>query len=79
MSSTVTTTTVSTITTVALLSSLGLVAIVTLLLLLIKKEIISTSAHPQLQTLSRLLNIAIVPLVMVFVMIAAVNLAQVWR
>ena len=77
MISTVTTTTVTTVTTVALAASLALFAIVVLLIMLIQKEILSVSTSTRGQTLSKILNIAIVPLLLVFVFTAVVKVIQV--
>lgn len=77
MISTVTTTTVSTVTTVALSGALALVAVVALLLFLIQKEILSASENARAQALSRALNIAIYPLLLSFVFIAVVKVAEV--
>jgi hypothetical protein len=79
MISTVTTTTVSTVTTatVAVLAGLALLAILTLLGLLVTKEIVSSSDHPRLQQLSRVLNVAIIPLLMGFLVIAVVKVLEV--
>jgi hypothetical protein len=66
MVTTVTTTTAMALTTVAV-ASLALVAIVTLILLLIQKEIISGVAGTSARQLSRALNVAIVPLIVVFI------------
>ena len=79
MISTVTTTTVSTVTTVALAASLGLVSVITLLSLLIQKELVTTATSPRAKVLSRALNIAIVPLLMVFILLTAVRVAEVLR
>lgn len=79
MVSTVTTTTVSTVTTVALAASLGLVAIVTLLALLIQKELVTAATGPRAKALGRVLNTAIVPLLMAFAFIVAVKVAEVLR
>jgi hypothetical protein len=77
MISTVTTTTVSTVTTVALAASLGLIAIVVLLILLIQKEVLSASTSARARSLSRALNVAIVPLLMAFGFIAVVKVLEV--
>lgn len=81
MISTVTTTTVTTVTTatVAVLAALSLLAIVTLLSLLISKEVVSVSDRPRLKALSHALNVAIVPLLMGFLLIAVVKVAEVLR
>ena len=79
MISTVTTTTVSTVTSVALAASLGLIAIVVLLALLIQKEVLTASTSPRARALSRVLNTAIVPLLMGFGFIAVVKVLEVLR
>jgi len=79
MISTVTTTTVSTVTSVALAASLGLIAIVVLLGLLIQKEVLTASTHPRAQALSRVLNTALVPLLIGFAFTAVVKVAEVLR
>ena len=61
-------TTVTTTTTTSLLgaTSLALVAIGTLLVLLVKKELISSSQSEWAVRLEQVINVAIVPLLMVF-------------
>ena len=77
MISTVTTSTVSTITTVALAGSITLIGIVLLLILLIQKEILTSSSKINLKRLSKLLDMAIVPLFMAFFFTAVVKVIQV--
>jgi len=79
MISTVTTTTVTTVTTVTLAASLALLVVVALLLFLIQKEILSAATSPRAQALSRVLNIAILPLLLSFAFIAVVKVAEVLR
>ena len=79
MISTVTTSTVSTVTTVALAASLGLLAVVALLILLIQKEIASESGGSRLQAYAKILNVAVVPLLLAFVFIAFVKVSEVLR
>jgi hypothetical protein len=74
MSSTVTTATVTTVTTMLAYGTLGLIVAATLFLLLLKKEVLTPSSHPFASTLRRVLNIAIVPLVIAFIAIMAINL-----
>jgi hypothetical protein len=76
MISTVTTTTVSTA-TLAMGAGLSLLAILTLLSVLISKEIVSVSDGPRLKKLSRALDVALIPLVMAFVFVAAVRVIAV--
>jgi hypothetical protein len=77
MISTVTTTTVTTVTTVALAATLSLLAVVALLIFLVQKEILSVASDERAQALNRVLNIAIIPLLLSFVFIAAVKVVQV--
>lgn len=81
MISTVTTSTVTTVTTATLAmgAGLSLFAILTLLSVLIPKEIVSASDHPGLQGLNRALNVAVIPLMLGFVFIAAVKVFEVLR
>lgn len=76
MISTVTSTTVSTITSVAMAATLGLVAVLLLVGFLVCKELAGSGQHPRLQLLSRVLNVAIYPLLAVFAVIVANRMAQ---
>ncbi len=78
MITTVTTTTTTVVTTAAA-ASLALIALLTLIALLIQKEIIGSLSGPRAQRISRALNIAIVPLVLVFVVTVAFKIADVLR
>jgi hypothetical protein len=75
------TTTVTTITTIALAASIQLVAIIALLLFLIQKEMFSFTSTPRAKAvgaiLSKVLNIAIVPLLVSFIFIVIVKVAEV--
>ncbi len=77
MISTVTSTTVSTITSVALAASLGLAAVLLLISFLVVKELASSGEHPKLLALSRLLNVAIYPLLAVFAVIVTVRVVDI--
>lgn len=77
MISSVTTTTVSTITSTASIAAFGLVATLTLISFLVVKELASSGDDKRLQILARVLNIAIVPLLMVFSAIVAVKVVEV--
>lgn len=79
MISTVTTTTVSTVTTatVAVVAGLSLLAVAMLLGLLISKEVLSATDKPRLLLLGRALNVAVVPLLIAFVLVAATQIIQV--
>lgn len=78
MISTVTATTISTVTTVALAASFGLIIVITLLSLLIQKELVTTADSARTQALNRVLNVAIVPLLMAFLMLAVVRIVTVF-
>jgi hypothetical protein len=54
--------------------TLGMIVAATLFLLLVKKEVLTTSTHPWASTLRRILNVAIVPLLLTFLAIVAINL-----
>lgn len=79
MISTVTTTTVTTVTTTALAASLSLVAVIALLVLLIQKEVLSGAETKRAQTLSRVLNVVVIPLLLSFGFIVFVNVSQLLR
>ena len=66
MISTVTTSTVS---TVILAGSFALIGILVLFSLLIQKELASASDNPKLKKLGRAVNIAIIPLLIVFLLV----------
>jgi hypothetical protein len=75
MVTTITTTTMTILTTGAA-TSLALIGILTLLALLIQKEIVSGLSSVRARRLSRALDVAIVPLIVVFVTAAALKLAE---
>ena len=77
MISTVTTSTVTTVTTVALSASLALLVVIGLLVFLIQKEILSASSSGRAKILSRVFNVAVVPLLLSFVFIVVMKVAQV--
>jgi hypothetical protein len=79
MISTVTTSTVSAITTSAIAGSIILIGILVLLFLLIQKELVSSTTGTRLKTFEKVLNIGIVPLLMAFVVIVVVRVAQILR
>ena len=77
MITTITTSTVSSITSVAGLSAgLAFVAIVCLVCLLMQKETLTASTTATGRTLSRALNVAILPLLLGFGMILVTKLAE---
>jgi hypothetical protein len=77
MISTVTTSTVSTITSAALFGTLAVVGVLILVTLLIQKEMISGSQDVRILRLHRALNIAIVPLLVVFVLLVVTRVTEV--
>lgn len=79
MSSTVTTLTVSTVNSTNLFPIMALILVITLLLLLIEKEIVTTSSHRWAVTLTKVLNVALIPLFLAFGMIALASLLQLLR
>lgn len=81
MISTVTTTTVTTVTTatVTVLAGLAFFALLTLLGVMISKEIVSLGHAIRFRSLSFALNVAAVPLLIAFLLIAVIQLFQVLR
>lgn len=83
MISTVTTSTITTVTTVALVVSVELVAIIALLIFLIQKEVFSFTRSEQAKSvgvfLGKVLNVAIVPLLVSFAFIVVVKVMEVLR
>ena len=65
--------------TIGVIAELSLVAIVMLLGLLIAKEVVSGSDRPLPKAFGQALNVAVVPLLMGFVLIAAVRVFEVLR
>lgn len=76
MITTVTTTTTAIVTTLTA-TSLTLIVILTLIGLLIQKEIVSGLSGPKARRLSRALNVAIVPLAIVFIATALYSVIDV--
>lgn len=77
MVSTVTTTTVTTVTLFGITALLSLAAVLMLIGYLIVKEMLSASANQRLQLIARRLNVAIVPLLLVFATIVGSRIAEV--
>lgn len=74
---TITSSTVSTITsTVGMAAALGGIAVLTLIAFLAAKELASADGRPRLRVLSRMLNVAIVPLLVTFAAIVAAKVAE---
>jgi hypothetical protein len=79
MISTVTTSTVSTITTSAIAGSVALIGIFVLLVLLTQKELANAAAGARFKTLTKVLNIGIIPLLIAFVMVVISRLLEIIR
>ncbi|MCL4294108.1 MAG: hypothetical protein KJ077_00170 [Anaerolineae bacterium] len=77
MISTINVTTVTTVTAFASTTSLGVIGIAILLLLLMQKEFVATRSSLQSKTLGQVLNIAIMPLLVIFALIVVVKLAEI--
>ncbi len=75
MISTITTSTVTTMANISLAGTLGLIAIIFLLTLLVQKEISTSISGKKMLRLSHALNVAILPLLIVFVSIVVVRVA----
>ena len=76
MVSTVTSTTVTTVTLFGITALLGLAAALMLISYLVAKELLSASSNRWLQLVGRRLNVAIVPLLLVFAAIVATRIAD---
>jgi hypothetical protein len=77
MVSTVTTTTVTTVTLFGITALLGLAAVLLLIGYLTAKELLSASSNVRLQLIARRLNVAIIPLLVVFGAIVGSRVAEV--
>jgi hypothetical protein len=69
----------STISTVALYGSLPLVSLLVLLILLVMKETTTCARHPNLGKVSRVLNIGILPILIVFALQVVTRVPEVLR
>ena len=77
MISTITSSTISTVTSAAFAGSLALIGIWVLLALLVQKELVSAMVGKRAERLSQALNIAIAPLLIVFVMTVITKVVEV--
>jgi len=77
MVSTVTSTTVTTVTLFGITALLGIAAALMLIGYLVVKEMLSASSSQRLQLVSRRLNAAIVPLLLVFGTIVGAKVAEI--
>ena len=76
MVSTVTSTTVTTVTLFGISALLGLAAMLMLVTYLVAKELLDASTHQRLRTISRRLNVAVLPLLLVFATIVGTRVAD---
>lgn len=76
MITTVTTTTTTTVTTIGV-TSLALIAIVTMLILLVNKEMFLAANRPWALRFNKALNVAIIPLLVVFITTVVIKVAAV--
>ena len=76
MITTVTTTTTTAILNTAVAASLALTAILALIALLVQKELIGSLQGERAKRFSRVVNIAIVPLAIIFLVTIAVKIAD---
>jgi len=65
-----------TVTTVAVASSLALIAVMTLFTLLVQKEVAATARERWARALDRSLNIGIIPLLLAFLTLVALRIAE---
>jgi hypothetical protein len=77
MITSVTTTVVSIVSTVSHAGPLALVGVLTLLALLIQKEVTTASRQRTAVVLSRILDIGIIPLWLVFVIVVLIKVAEI--
>ncbi|MCS7283789.1 MAG: hypothetical protein RMK65_09965 [Anaerolineae bacterium] len=79
MVSTVTTSTVVTLTTVAMASSLALIVLLTMFTLLVQKEMAATARERWARALDRALNVGIIPLILAFLTLVAIKIAELFK
>ncbi len=79
MVSTVTTSTVMTVTTIAVASSLALIVVMTMFTLLVQKEVAVTARERWMRALDRALNVGIIPLLIAFLALVAMRIAEIFK
>ncbi len=79
MVSTVTTSTVMTVTTIAVASSLALIVVMTMFTLLVQKEVAVTARERWMRALDRALNVGIIPLLIAFLALVAMRIAEICK
>ncbi len=75
----ISTVTTSTVTTLALAGSAALIGVVFLFMLLVQKEVTTASEDSRMNRLGKALNIAIIPLLIAFAVLAVTKIAEVLR
>ena len=76
MVSTVTSTTVTTVTLFGITALLGLAGVLMLISYLVAKEVLSASPYQRLRLISRRLDVAVVPLLLVFAAIVGSRVVE---
>jgi hypothetical protein len=71
----VTTTTVSTVTVYTLAGSLALIGILAMAAMLISKDVTATASGERAKRINKALNIALIPLLIVFIVVVASKIA----
>jgi len=79
MVSTVTTSTVMTVTTVAVASSLTLIVVLTMFTLLVQKEVVTSARERWARALDRALSVGVIPLLLAFLTLVALRIAEILR
>ncbi len=70
---------ITTLVTPAIAGSLSMVAVLVLLFLLIEKELASAARSEPFQRLGRMLNVAIAPLLIAFMLILIIKVVEVFK
>jgi hypothetical protein len=65
-----------TVTTVAVASSLALIVVMTMFTLLVQKEVAITARERWMRALDRALNIGVIPLLIAFLALIAIRIAE---
>lgn len=79
MISTVTTSTVSTVTTAAIAGSVALIGILIFFALLFQKEVAISAKDSRMKQFGQVLNVALIPLSIAFVIIVVTKLLEILR
>jgi hypothetical protein len=79
MSSTISITTEAAALNFAATASIGIISVIILLAFLVQKEYLSTATSPAAKRMSQVINIAIVPLFVIFTLIVSSKLLEVMQ